>query len=354
MEGKDINQFPAARKQAIKRIKEARLVFTTCAGAGLGLLRDEVFPIAIIDEASQQSEPMSLIPLVKGCRKAIIVGDHVQLRATVRTHSRLADFEISLFERLYNSEIHESSGLRKVMLDVQYRMHPQISQFPASEFYMGKLRTAERCHNIPMPPNMFPWPQTPGDNGLELARAVLVPCGEPEEFGQRSKGNPAQAKLCKEIFKLLRTLPEAYKDKEKTKPSIAVLTPYTRQVKLLEGILPSSTKISSIDGFQGQEADFIIYVSVRCNLNGDMGFLDDMRRLNVALTRAKAGLIVIGDQRTLTWIPIRRANGDLPLITDENTNAESPAQQFSSDVSSKQTWKRFLDTLAVVDIQIQY
>lgn len=120
MVGRDLNENPEARKRVTARLAASRLVFTTCTGAGLGLLRSEEFDIVIIDEASQQTEPTSMIPLVKGCSRAVLVGDHVQLRATVQQHAQLEMFDISLFERLYRDHS-GTRGVRKVMLDIQYR-----------------------------------------------------------------------------------------------------------------------------------------------------------------------------------------------------------------------------------------
>lgn len=104
---KEIREDFKAQRMAGKRIREARLVFTTCIGAALGLLRKENFDTVIIDEASQQTEPMSLVPLVKGCTKAILVGDHVQLRATVQPLSLLQQYEVSL-----NIKSRSSSGCK--------------------------------------------------------------------------------------------------------------------------------------------------------------------------------------------------------------------------------------------------
>ena len=304
MEGKDINQFPAARRKALKRVQEARLIFTTCVGAGVGLLRKEEFANVIIDEASQQTEPASLIPLVKGCERVILVGDHVQLRATVGKHSQLLDFDVSLFERLWNSTKHVA--IRKVMLDTQYRMHPEICQFPSAEFYEHKLLTALSCHNILLAQTLFNWSSVRMQNwDLKRSRCVFIQCSHPEDLGQKSKSNKGQADICREVIRQLSapatcttTSPNHEDEEQHPKQSIVILTPYTRQAELLRKLC-LGVLVSSIDGFQGQEADIVIYVTVRCNLHGETGFLKDLRRLNVALTRAKAGLIVIGDRETL-------------------------------------------------------
>jgi superfamily I DNA and/or RNA helicase len=306
MLGTDLNQNPSAKKKAMKRVAEARLVFTTCVGAALGLLRNQKFETVIIDEVSQQTEPASLIPLVKGCRRAVLVGDHVQLRATVRSHASTLDFDTSLMERLWTAaDTGTDTPIGRVMLDTQYRMHPDICKFPSAEFYQGQLSTATICRDILIPPSNFPWPSATHTTN---SRCVFVQCSEPEDHGRKSKANPGQARLCKSILALLSTPPTNKENGGEvpgnpvalptSPPSLAILTPYTRQADLLRETCPG-VLVSSIDGFQGQEADIIIFVTVRCNLRGEIGFLKDMRRLNVALTRAKAGLIIIGDQGTL-------------------------------------------------------
>lgn len=304
MEGKDINRFPAARRKALDRVRNTRLVFTTCVGAGVGLLRKEKFTNVIIDEASQQTEPASLIPLVKGCERVILVGDHVQLRATVGKHSQLVDFDVSLFERLWTSG--DNTGIRRVMLDTQYRMHPDICRFPSAEFYEHRLLTGPSCNDIPLTETLFKWPRIRMQSGhLVLSRCVFVQCSSPEDLGQKSKSNKGQANLCQEVYRQLSipnpsaaNLLTKDQSKQSSTQSVVILTPYTRQAELLRKLCPVAL-VSSIDGFQGQEADIIIYVTVRCNLHGETGFLKDLRRLNVALTRAKAGLIVIGNKETL-------------------------------------------------------
>ena len=299
MLGKDINQFLSARRKAQKQISQSRLVFTTCIGAGLGLLRNEHFENVTIDEASQQTEPLSLVPLVKGCSRAILVGDHVQLRATVQPNAATLGHDVSLFERLWVKSISDQRvpAVRRVMLDTQYRMHPAICAFPSNEFYEGKLMTANHCKHISIPASSFRWPE----NG---SRSVFIQVTTLEDLGRKSKFNAGQADICQKVLEQLRTAP-VRADKASSQPqlapsySIAILTPYTRQAEQLKRLLPNE-KISSIDGFQGQEADVIVYVSVRCNVHGEIGFLKDMRRLNVALTRARAGTIIIGDESTLS------------------------------------------------------
>ena len=291
MVGKDLNEHPAARKQAQKRVDEARMVFTTCAGASLGLLRALWFPVVVIDEASQQVEPQSLIPLSKGCRKAVLVGDHVQLRATVHPHAQLQSFDVSLFERLYTMNSSEEtpektspagpSSFCKVMLDTQYRMHASICAFSSRQFYKGRLKTAVADSQRPLPTG-FPWRCASG--GSEAARLVFVQCSHPEDLGGRSKNNKGQVAVARSACaKLLATgstvggIVEQEQQEQLPSFTVAVLTPYTATVKELQSNIPSSVVVSSIDGFQGQEADVVIFVTTRCNLEGDIGFLRDMR-----------------------------------------------------------------------------
>lgn len=320
MLGKDLTGNLPARRKAQKRIKEARLIFTTCIGASLGLLRDEKFDVVVVDEASQQTEPATLVPLVKGCSRAILVGDHVQLRATVQKNAILTGYDISLFERHYNMPA--SRGVAKAMLDTQYRMHRCICNFSSTEFYQGRLKTQVPDDSRPLLTPQFPWPE---DN-----RMVWVECAGAEDLGRQSKANQGQVQVCKRVVELLTssgptTVPNA---SQSAKPSIVVLTPYTRQREALSSAIPS-VEVSSIDGFQGREADIVVFVTVRCNVSDDIGFLADMRRLNVVMTRAKCGVVVIGNKSTL--VGGVGGGGDL----DE----------------SKIVWKRLIERCAAIEIE---
>lgn len=315
--GQEIHSSHAAQRQAKQRVKAASIIFTTCIGAGLGLLRGQMFDTVIVDEASQQTEPASLVPLVKGCEKAILVGDHVQLRPTVQEFSPALGFDVSLFERLYTRQ-GTTPGMAKIMLDTQYRMHPSICDFISKEFYEGKLLSGLTDSDRPVPPSAFPWSASPATktSSASAARMLFVECSGREDLGHKSKSNKEQADLCLSICKLLRSAPAATASSTKTsvndvKPtdvnkddttSIAVLTPYSRQSEILKKLLSAipNVEVSSIDGFQGREADIVIFVTVRCNESREIGFLKDLRRMNVALTRAKLGLIIVGNRATLT------------------------------------------------------
>ncbi|KAF5003861.1 hypothetical protein FDECE_9609, partial [Fusarium decemcellulare] len=118
----------------------------------------------------------------------------------------------------------------------------------------------------------------------------------------KPKENRGQAELCVHICKLL-TVSSVSSETTDAPHSVVVLTPYTRQAEVLKRMLssiPHNIEVSSIDGFQGREADIIVFVTVRCNEHRNIGFLTDMRRMNVALTRARTALIVVGNRATLT------------------------------------------------------
>ena len=213
MAGKEIYTSYAAFNKALDQVKKSRLVFTTCAGSGLGILRSQDFDTVIIDEASQQTEPASLVPLVKKCTKAILVGDHVQLGAVVQRHAVLLDFNVSLFERLYKQDSSQSHGIAKVMLDTQYRMHESICRFSSKVFYEDRLQTNVPNHTRPLHPSKFPWPAPLKPNDTEN-RMVFVECSTKENALRKSKVNEGQVSLCHRICCLLRTTAEEIEEKE--------------------------------------------------------------------------------------------------------------------------------------------
>jgi regulator of nonsense transcripts 1 len=332
MAGEEIHSNFKVMDKAMQMIKRSDTVFTTCSGAGIGLLRSEQFDIVIVDEASQQTEPSSLIPLVKGCSQAILVGDHVQLRPTINQTALALDFDVSLFERLYTKEDGSAvdGGLKTMMLDTQYRMHPKLCEFSSEQFYDGKLNSGISIKDRPLPASEFPFPQVvaphgQGDSAIpDYERAIFINC-DSKELPGKSKENPGQAELCVHICKLLTSRPNG----QAISQSIVVLSPYTRQAEVLKRMLssiPHNIDVSSIDGFQGREADIIVFVTVRCNDHREIGFLKDMRRMNVALTRAKSALVVVGNRATLT--------------------------EGTADGEASSMWRRMLDRLVEVRLDV--
>ncbi|KIJ58833.1 hypothetical protein HYDPIDRAFT_101927 [Hydnomerulius pinastri MD-312] len=293
--GGDMHENSRLQRQAQKRVNDARIVFTTCAGAGLGTLRKINFDTVLIDEASQITEPCALIPLVKGCERAVLVGDHVQLRPTVKPMGKALEYDVSLLERLYIARARR--GTAKTMLNVQYRFPRELAQFPSTEFYNGELlshiQDSKTVLSV-LATTAFPWPSEAG----HIIPTVFVQCSSEETMGSASKGNEAQAALAARIVSMLQA-PAADQD-EKPTLAIAALSPYTRQIAMLKEALPSSVTCATIDSFQGRESDIIVFSTVRCNVTREIGFVDDPRRLNVMWTRAKLGLIIIGDRATMT------------------------------------------------------
>ena len=272
-------------------LDRAQVLCCTCIGVGHQLLDGRRFSRVLLDEATQATEPASLVPLVRGARQIVLVGDHRQLPPTVI--SRRAEnggLRRSLFERLV------AMGIKPMLLDTQYRMHPAISDFPNRTFYEGRLVDGITAAERPNPAGLL-W------NDWEVPMAFLPVNGdELLSPDGASKENPAEAGW---VAKILENLLQAGDLEE---ADIGIITPYAGQVRAIRDALPErndSVEVHTVDGYQGREKEVIIFSCVRSNSDGTVGFLSDERRLNVALTRAKRGLIVIGDPDTLrndeTW-----------------------------------------------------
>ena len=249
----------------------------------------------------------------------------VQLRPMVRNMAKVLMHDVSLLERLYTGP--NVQGMSKTMLNVrallhsfntsvltlhaqvQYRFPPQLAVFPSNEFYQGRLRTAMKDASTRLAVlkgYKFPWPT----KDEVVAPVVFVQCRKEEDMGGMSKRNEGQAEVVLQVIKLLTTkdaqeeepASELHSSREpETKVKITVLTPYTKQVSELKARIPRDSEVEAftIDSFQGRESDIIIFSTVRCNVDRDIGFVEDARRLNVMWTRAKLALIVVGDRDTL-------------------------------------------------------
>lgn len=227
----------------------------------------------------------------------------VQLRPTVRNMAKALEYDISLLERLYTT-VSDSRGMEKTMLDVQYRSPLELNAFPSKEFYENRLKTSEGNAEVAnfLASSNFPWPVRNGT----VVPTVFLQCGEEEDMGSRSKSNEGQVKVVHTLLPLLKSQnPDINPQESKlAELQITVLSPYTKQIQELRHRLPSSVTCSTIDSFQGRESDIIIFSTVRCNVEGDVGFLDDPRRLNVMWTRARLALIIVGDRKTLSGNPL--------------------------------------------------
>jgi regulator of nonsense transcripts 1 len=183
-------------------------------------------------------------------------------------------------------------GVEPLMLTTQYRMHPAISEFPNSRFYDNRLEDGINESDRPTPMGLI-WP----DWDVPIA-FLPVEGGEVLSPDGASKENPTEASW---VVSLLLGLLDAG---DLGEGEIGIITPYAGQVRAIRDHMPEnlqSVEVRTVDGYQGREKEVIVFSCVRSNKDGNVGFLSDARRLNVALTRAKRGLIVVGDPDTLRY-----------------------------------------------------
>ncbi|KAJ3355321.1 hypothetical protein HDU83_003616 [Entophlyctis luteolus] len=295
---RDEKRYMTLRKQAEREIlMHADVICVTCAGAGDPRLSKFSFKTVLIDESTQAAEPECLIPLVMGCKQAILIGDHQQLGPVIMNKKAAkAGLSQSLFERLL------ILGLRPLRLAVQYRMHPCLSDFPSNMFYEGSLENGVTTNDRVRKNIDFPWPIP------ELPMFFLSSSGQEEiSASGTSYLNRTEASNCEKIvtrFLKAGILPS----------QIGVITPYEGQRAFLVNYMQftgtlkkelyKEIEIASVDAFQGREKDYIIVSCVRSNDHQGIGFLSDPRRLNVALTRAKYGICVLGNAKVLAKHPL--------------------------------------------------
>eukprot|EP00897_Mesotaenium_endlicherianum_P009227 jgi/Mesen1/8332/ME000046S07724 len=267
-------------------LDDAQIVCSTLAFSGSGVFArmSRGFDVVVIDEAAQAVEPSVLVPLASGCRQVFLVGDPLQLPATVLSSKAVKyGYDKSLFRRL------QEGGYPVHMLRTQYRMH---SQFPSSEFYNGELMDAPGVDS-----------QTARAWHLERLFGPLfffdIVRGKEEQPGTSgSYVNTEEAEFVVCLYRHLVALHPSLKGTTR----VGVISPYKHQVKLLrtkfkEVLGPESAHhldVNTIDGFQGREKDVAIFSCVRTNRKKGIGFVADCRRMNVGLTRARASMLVVG------------------------------------------------------------
>ncbi|KAJ3227803.1 ATP-dependent helicase NAM7 [Clydaea vesicula] len=293
LSAQDEKKFKSLKRQAEKEILQfADVICCTCVGAGDPRLAKFTFKTVLIDESTQAAEPECIIPLVMGAKQAVLVGDHQQLGPVIlNKKAAKAGLSQSLFERLV------ILGVRPIRLQVQYRMHPCLSEFPSNMFYEGSLQNgvtiAERLRK-----NLgFPWPVP------ETPMFFLASFGQEEiSSSGTSYLNRTEATNCEKVVtKFLKV---------GVQPSqIGIITPYEGQRSFMYNYMQSNgslkkelyneIEVASVDAFQGREKDYIILTCVRSNEHQGIGFLNDPRRLNVALTRAKYGVVILGNPKVL-------------------------------------------------------
>mmetsp|Transcript_12749 Transcript_12749/g.46633 ORF Transcript_12749/g.46633 Transcript_12749/m.46633 type:complete len:878 (+) Transcript_12749:157-2790(+) len=284
-------------------MEEAMIIFSTLSYSGstvFGKLKNH-FDVVIIDEAAQAVESSVLVPLCHGCTQVFLVGDPKQLPATILSNTAAeAGYNRSMFQRF------QEAGYPVHMLRTQYRMHPKICTFPSSEFYDGKLESDEGV----VSETSRVWHEHASFGPFALYNI----CDSKESrSGASSWSNLAEAKF---LLNLYLQLSSAYPQDVKSN-TVGIISPYQGQVDLLKKLFKErlgsdilrELDINTVDGFQGREKDVIMFSCVRSSpyLTGRnakseavrIGFLQDKRRMNVGLTRARASMLVICNVETL-------------------------------------------------------
>ncbi len=277
--------------QAVARVlDEARVVCATLTGLDSQLLGKRRFDVAVIDEACQSTEPACWVPLLRAS-KLILAGDHCQLPPTIiSAEAAKRGLSVSLMERLIGRFGTSASRL----LTVQHRMNAAIMSFSNKEFYENRLLAHDSVNNH----RLCDLPNVRAEAMTELPVQFIDTAGasydEELEADSGSRRNPQEAALAAKKVRAL--LAAGVHETE-----IGVITPYRAQVRLLRELLAQTpgVEIDSVDGFQGREKEALVVSLVRSNVEGEIGFLADTRRTNVALTRARRKLLIIGDSATL-------------------------------------------------------
>ena len=282
------------RKVQQEILDGAHVICATLSGSGHEMFQNLniEFETVIIDEAAQSIELSALIPLKYGCTKCILVGDPKQLPPTVLSREAARfQYEQSLFVRMQNKHAEDVH-----LLDTQYRMHPEISMFPSKEFYDGRLLDGEGMLEL----RAKPWHQS---EILGPYRFFDVQGVQQNAPSGHSLINIAEIEMALRLFARLTTDCAGYD----FKGMVGIITPYKSQLRELrarfsqkygDSIL-STVEFNTTDAFQGRECEVIIFSCVRASVARGIGFLSDIRRMNVGITRAKSSLWVLGNSQSL-------------------------------------------------------
>ena len=281
----------------------ADVVCTTNSTAGSDRMGDRTFDTLVIDEATQATAPSCWIPMTHA-ERAILVGDHKQLPPTILNEEAARQgLRYTLFERLakHHETDPEAPGTIRSLLRTQYRMHKTIMGFSSQRFYDGRLMAADavRTHTLSdlgvsadaLPPDRAEilMPEHP----LVFVDTTVLDAPELQRRGSQSRENPREAEI---VAQLARTL----FDVGLSPSQVAVIAPYGDQVRRLNDALDvDGVEVDTVDGFQGREKEVVLVSLVRSNDRGEIGFLNEPRRFNVALTRARRKAVVVGDASTV-------------------------------------------------------
>jgi superfamily I DNA and/or RNA helicase len=273
-------------------ISKADVITATMVGANHYTVRHLKFETVVIDEAGQALEPACWIPVLKA-QKVVMAGDHCQLPPTIKSAQAAREgLSKTLMEKCV--ALHPNVV---VLLDEQYRMNEKIMGFSSQEFYDNRVKAHPSIANH----LLF-------ESDLPLNFIDTAGCGFEEIWEGNSISNPEEASFL--VKHLANFITEIHAHLLQF-PSVAVISPYRHQVELLKQYVQDATvlhdalpfiTVNTIDSFQGQERD-IVYISMtRSNTENNIGFLSDIRRMNVAMTRARKKLVVIGDSATLSQL----------------------------------------------------
>lgn len=294
LSAQDEKKYKSLRRNAERELlMAADVICTTCVGAGDPRLIGFRFTKILIDETTQATEPECLIPIVMGCKQLVLVGDHCQLGPVVMCkNAGKAGLNQSLFERMV------ALGVKPVRLQVQYRMHPILSEFPSNTFYDGTLQNGVTQAEREMLAIDFPWPVASKPMMFYISSGAEELSASGTSYLNRTEASNVE----KVVTRFLKggVTPE----------QIGIITPYEGQRAYivqymqrngsLRKQLYAEIEVASVDAFQGREKDFIVLSCVRSNDGKSIGFLSDPRRLNVALTRARYGLVILGNPKILS------------------------------------------------------
>ena len=331
-------------------LDHSNIIFSTLITAGRkNMLNMEPIDYLLVDEAAQSVEAATLIPMRFQPSKTLLVGDTKQLPATVIS-SALDDsdrqcskhYKWSMMWRLI-----EENNQPSLMLDIQYRMHPHICQWPSGQYYANRLITS---------PDVLPMPTLDNKDITSRPYAIYQISGQAEiRYGSNSPYNSLEAKYVVKIIEHIR--------KKNGLSSIGVITPYAEQKKLIveslsqKKYLQKLVDINTVDGFQGDERDIIIIFFTRTHVSE---FLKEFRRLNVAITRAKNCLIILAAPSMLSndigqLVIDARLRG--VLYSEEDLNyilriGVIPATQHKSNKTMSELWK--MAWLGDPESQLQY
>ena len=276
-------------------LSRADVITATLVGANHYTVRKLKYHTVVIDEAGQALEPACWIPVLKA-KKVVMAGDHQQLPPTIKSaEAARSGLSQTLMEKCV--ALHPEAV---VLLQEQYRMHQTIMGFSSKEFYENALQAHPSVANHSLYINDKP-----------LHFIDTAGCGFEEAWEGTSLSNPEEAHfLIQQLLHFVNVLKAFYNDN--AFPKIGVISPYKQQVEVLKEAVrthpdlqnvQSAIAVNTIDSFQGQERDAIFISMTRSNSDNVIGFLSDIRRMNVAMTRARKKLVVVGDSATLSQHP---------------------------------------------------